>query len=265
MTLVNPHKRIVLINKSAKYTAVQMGLSQIASALSWQMATCVKPGYDLGHVPQCIVGKESDMLPTDGCMFFYDQATTPNALGDHWESQDGKIVREVFISPIIDNGGTFTYGANSVSACASHELIEAWFNPFVDRWLDMPNGSDTPDEKADAVENDCYAAPNNVAVSNFILEAWSDPSAKGGPGVKFDWMGKLSAPFTMSPGGYMVVRTEPGTISQVFAKHPVEDRVLVGRAGGRDYHLLFGPTVPEHKRIAKALKLGRKFRVDFDK
>jgi hypothetical protein len=43
---------------------------------------------------------------------------------------------------------------------------------------------------------------NGVSVSNFVTPSWFDPQAPGGS--QFDKLGKLSAPFSILPGGYVV-------------------------------------------------------------
>jgi hypothetical protein len=54
-----------------------------------------------------------------------------------------------------------------------------------------------------------------VEVSNFVLPAWFDPIPVDG--AKFDWLGKLSKPFSMTKGGYVIVRNQ-GSVSQVFGE-----------------------------------------------
>lgn len=201
--------RICLINKSTKYSAVQIGLAAIASALNWQ-AGHATPALNVGVRPTYALAApgRDDLL-----MNFYDNSEQEGALGDHFE-EGGKPVMEVFIEPIIASGGGMGNQANSVSACASHEALEALINPRINRWADMPNGDDVALEESDPVENDAYFAPNGIAVSNFVLAPFFDPEATHPE--KFDWMGKLTAPFQNR--GYMVIRTESGKVSDVFAK-----------------------------------------------
>jgi hypothetical protein len=52
----------------------------------------------------------------------------------------------------------------------------------------------------DPVEGDSYSGAGGVALSNFVTPWWF--SEQPPAGAKFDFMSKLSAPFTMSPGGY---------------------------------------------------------------
>jgi hypothetical protein len=74
-------------------------------------------------------------------------------------------------------------------------------------------------ELGDAVENDGYAITpalnaHPVHVSNFLLPSWFD--AQPPHGARFDYMGKLKAPFTMDAGGYVITMVN-GEVSQQFA------------------------------------------------
>jgi hypothetical protein len=105
----------------------------------------------------------------------------------------------------------------------SHECLEAEADPNCNEWADMPDGErEVAVEPADPVEGDSYDIPvdggDPIAVSNFVTEQWFDADAPSG--TKFDYMGKLTAPFTMSPGGYWDVRTggPTGVITQEFGE-----------------------------------------------
>jgi hypothetical protein len=227
--------RICLVNKSLKYRSDQIGLAQIAQALSWQAAHAAKL-LDLGVHPAITIAPPT--VATDLELNFFDHALQDGALGDHYE-EGGKPVMEVFLDPIIESGGGMTNQGNAASTCASHEMLEMLYNPRINRWADMPNGDDVALEVGDPVEADFYFAPNNVAVSNFVTPAWFDPQAEHPQ--KFDYMGKLQAPFTRSKNGYMVVRTEPGKVSDTFQK--------LGDSGSRVVGVI-GRELSKHK-IAK--------------
>jgi len=49
----------------------------------------------------------------------------------------------------------------------------------------------------------------------YIGDQWFDAKSKG---ERYDWLGSLSAPLTLAPGGYAIVRNQPGTESQVFTR-----------------------------------------------
>jgi hypothetical protein len=68
------------------------------------------------------------------------------------------------------------------------------------------------------VQSDFYMI-DGVAVSNFVTGPWFNPMAARAS--KFDYMGKLKAPFSMSKGGYLVLMRE-GRTTQKFGEHMPE-------------------------------------------
>lgn len=153
-----------------------------------------------------------------------DNDSTPGALGWHAE-QGGKPYGKVMVDPVLQNGGVTLYDPTnpqnvSVSSVLSHEVIETFVDPYVNVWVDGPRlaqGSCYAMEACDPVESNSYTNKVSgvlVSLSNFVNRAYflSDPA----PGTKFDHMGVLSAPFSLAPGGYMVVRNQPGTEAQVY-------------------------------------------------
>jgi hypothetical protein len=105
----------------------------------------------------------------------------------------------------------------------SHEVIELFGDIDVNDYDDGPesgHGMCYAHELCDPCEADGYTVklPDDTAVlvSNFVLPAWFDQNAPAGS--LFDFMGTCKAPFTMSAGGYMVVRNAPGSEQQVFGE-----------------------------------------------
>lgn len=177
-----------------------------------------------------------------------DNPDVPGAGGYHDEGENGIPYIKVF---------NLDRGIDGTSVTLSHEYIELSQDSAANKWADTADGSDVAWELCDAVEGDIYII-GGVQVSNFVYPAWFDP--KSGPDEKFDHLGLLKAPFTMTPNGYMIVRTEEGKISQVFAshakRHPDCDvREVPGHPG---LHLVFGRDYPEHKKSGKILKAARR-------
>lgn len=150
-------------------------------------------------------------LPLQGAhpIAILDDVGDPGALGFHSDDL-GSIY-----------GRVMAQGADTASTM-SHEACEMMADPSCDQWRPMGNGYDTCLEVCDAVEADSYpidvtlfGQTRQVLVSNFLLASWFDPNGK----APFDYMGRLNAPFAMTPGGYMVVRDPNGNVSQVFAKN----------------------------------------------
>ena len=126
---------------------------------------------------------------------------------------------------MIDGKGEMLRGPLSVSAVLSHEVIEAYCDPDVNLWADRGDGFLIAYEACDPVENDVYDVETKdgtkVSVSNFVLPAWFDSLTP--EGSKLDFMAKLSKPFTMSEGGYLVMRhPKSGEIKNVFGSHGAE-------------------------------------------
>lgn len=61
-------------------------------------------------------------------------------------------------------------------------------------------------EIADPVERDTYLI-DGVPVSNFVTPYWFSQSPPGG--ARFDFLGRLTAPLTLGPGGYIPIAFSP--------------------------------------------------------
>lgn len=139
-------------------------------------------------------------------MTVQDVLDDPRALGYH-DDENGVILARI----LADNG------ADS----GSHECCEESADPDCDLWVPMGNGDEIAREVCDPVEGDSYPQTaeiggdtRQIPVSNFVLPSYFDPAGK----PPFDRMGKLSKPFSMSPGGYQIIRDASGGINDVFAQ-----------------------------------------------
>jgi hypothetical protein len=110
---------------------------------------------------------------------------------------------------------------DGLSTTLSHEGLEMLVDPFCNEWRRMGVERRVALEIADPVQADTYpilstlfGETRQIMVSNYVLPRWFDPAAPGG----FDAMAKLAAPFSMSPGGYMIVRDWTGEVTHEFAK-----------------------------------------------
>jgi hypothetical protein len=159
-------------------------------------------------------------LPQSQCRILavVDDLDEPGALGFH-DDAAGIVYARVLNQ------------SRDTSITISHECLEEMIDPTCDQWRDMGDGRSTALEVCDAVEGDSYTITveilgevRKIFVSNYLRPAWFDPDGAG----DLDRMGKLTAPFTMTPGGYMIVRDQLGNESDVFAH-----RIVAGSAGGR--------------------------------
>jgi hypothetical protein len=136
-----------------------------------------------------------------------DDLDEPGALGYHADAGDRPYIRVLAQGP-------------ATSITLSHEFLELLGDPTCDRWAKRGDGTEVAVEVCDPVEGDSYPVLAEVAgegrtveVSNYVLGAWFDPAGS----APFDRLGRLRAPFTMTPGGYMVVLGRDGNESEVFA------------------------------------------------
>lgn len=150
-----------------------------------------------------------------------DRIDEPDALAYHTEI-GGRVVGVVGVQAVLDAGGSlYGPGPASVSAALSHEILEASVDPFCGGWEDGLNGLSYAREICDPVQDVTYPIHVDgvdVWVSNFVLPRWFDTHASGG---FCDFLGKTTAPFTRTDGGYFVARTLHGDATgQVFGQRP---------------------------------------------
>ncbi len=200
---------LAALNKSTLLNAsdTQMAVNAVASQIKLHVA----PYWDM--VPASIVYYANENLIPSGAdnLVIFDDADQAGAYGYHQETPDGKPYARVFVRPILNHGGTTLSGGLSVSSTISHEVCEWLVDRFNNLWAYGPDGEYAV-EICDPVENDSYEI-DGVSVSNFVTKRYFDHLAP--TGTQFDYLGKLTKPFTMTPGGYLVVR-KSGVVQQVF-------------------------------------------------
>jgi hypothetical protein len=84
-------------------------------------------------------------------------------------------------------------------------------DPLANLWAEAPDGTEYAYEMSDAVENDTFLV-DGIAMSNFVHPSWFEPF-KHPPGTKFDHLGLLKKPFSMTKGGYVIIKTN-GKVTQ---------------------------------------------------
>jgi hypothetical protein len=141
----------------------------------------------------------------------------------------GKPYASVFARDILEHGGTWTKGANSVSCSASHEVVELLADPVCNYYVDGLDNYMYALEVADPTEGDSYNI-NGVAVSNFVYPAYWNPWAKKRRGHKLDHMGLIAKPFEVRENGYVV------------------------RYRGNEEHTVWGPAYPKWRIKMKKTK-----------
>ena len=173
-----------------------------------QLRLHVNPAWST-HASAGIYG---EMTGVDCVAHVQGRANVPHALAYHTVIAAGKPMIVVGLDVCKAAGVSWT-------SAASHEAVETACDPNCDRHalgeIGEVDGLVLVDREAcDPVQGDTYVI-DDVELSNFVLPAWFHRRRQAG---KLDYLGKLSAPFTIAPGGY-VSYTDPdtGESGQVFA------------------------------------------------
>lgn len=198
----------------------------MCAATQKQVTLHVAPAY---NAKTCTVKFYADPKKIPGHSWLIniidDDTSVPGALGYHSE-QDDKVIGFIMCKPVLDNGGVVLYDANnpqnvSVASVLSHETLEIFADRYAGFWADgptRPQGTEYALEICDPVEGDSYVIEVNgvkVSVSNFVFPAWFNMQASSPQNLPFDYLKKLSEPFSMTAGGYMILRAN-GQANQIF-------------------------------------------------
>jgi hypothetical protein len=165
-------------------------LVTIAAALDRQIKEHFGPLFNI----YCDVVATNSPLPTDWVIGMFKDADQPGALGYHDLTPNGLPLAKVF--PLLDAQD----GAN-LSTTISHELMEMLADPYLRLAAQDNTGKFWAYEVCDAVEADEYDI-DGVKVSNFVTPEYFEPPTDLN-GVKLDYLGKITKPFEVRPGGYM--------------------------------------------------------------
>lgn len=180
-------------------------LPAMASCVALQMSQEFATAWNLGPTKIIAFG---DLQPGEWPAKVVRTLPDPDALALHSDDQDGYPTLFVGRDIILDNGGTIVRGSNSISAGLSHEVGEALVDAFCDWWSEWRDGANLVAlEPFDPVEDGYYDVSDGksiVSVSNFVTPEWFRP---GTSRQKFDHLGVLKAPLTLSPGGYVALRS----------------------------------------------------------
>ena len=168
-----------------------------------------------------------------------------DTIPDETQVTNGEI-RVMMVEDTIDVQGALGYHTDELglifarimaennAESGPHECCEESLDPTCAVWKPMPNGRELAFESCDPVEGDHYDqaatigdTTRQIPVSNYVLPSYFDPNGQH----PFDRMGKLTAPFTMTDGGYQAVRDAAGNESDVFADR--KPRVEHGGERGR--------------------------------
>jgi hypothetical protein len=152
--------------------------------------------------------------PSDWQFIYFDDADTAGALGYHDLTVKGQPISKIFVKTTIAD-------KQLVSVTACHELFEMVIDPVANLWAQAADGTEYAYEMCDAVEEDTFLL-DGVQMSNFLHPSWFEPF-KHPPGTKFDHLGLLKKPYTMTKGGYMIIK-KAGKVKEVFGSKAKEKR-----------------------------------------
>jgi hypothetical protein len=136
-------------------------------------------------------------------IYLRDYSSDDDAVANHWRI-GGKPYATVYARDVLRmEHGSWLKGANSVSATVSHEVVELLADPACCYYVDGQDDWMYALEVADPVQDDYYNI-DGVAVSNFTYPDYWNPWARKRRGHPLDHMRKVTRPFEVREGGYLV-------------------------------------------------------------
>jgi hypothetical protein len=144
--------------------------------------------------------------PSDWLFIYFDDADEAGAEGYHDLTHRGQPVSKVFVKTSLEDNVP-------VSVTASHELFEMVIDPIANLWAEATSRTQYGYEMCDPVEEDTFMV-DGIEMSNFLYPSWFEPF-KHRRGTKFDHLGKLKKPFSMTKGGYVIINRD-GHVMEKF-------------------------------------------------
>jgi hypothetical protein len=151
---------------------------------------------------------------SDWQFIYFDDADTAGALGYHELTHNGQPISKIFVK-------TTLAVKQLVSVTACHELFEMVIDPLANLWAEAADGSEYAYEMSDPVEEDTFRF-DGIVMSNFVHPSWFEPFEHP-PRTKFDHLGLLKKPFSMTKGGYVIVKRK-GKVTQEYGSKAKEKR-----------------------------------------
>lgn len=152
--------------------------------------------------------------PSDWQLVYFENADAADALGYHDLTKKGQPAAKIFVKTTLDD-----HELVSVTAC--HELFEMVIDPIANLWAEAADGTEYAYEMCDAVEEDTFEV-DGIAMSNFLHPSWFEPFVHPA-GTKYDHLGRLTKPFTMTKGGYVIIK-KAGRVTQQFGSKAKQAR-----------------------------------------
>lgn len=127
-------RHIAIVNRSSRVTDLQARMMTHACAI--QANSHVAAAWERSAINVALYHRETE-APNDAEMIvLLDAPDTPDALGYHTETSQGRVYGKVFVDPILANRGSILSGDLSVSTVLSHEVAEQMIDPDCNLWSD---------------------------------------------------------------------------------------------------------------------------------
>jgi hypothetical protein len=199
-------RTVALINHSSLLGADDV--ARCAAALQTQVSRDFAPTWGIDARLRVADEPQDD----DELLALLDDAAQADALGCQTRAAGERPCGFVLVRPCLDAGEPW-------EAAASHELLELLADPLLylaAEGVHQGRPALFALEVCDPVANDGYEIAG-VAVANFVLPTWfvSRPLADD---TLVDFLGRISDPFTLAPGGQALVCTELGRWQPWFAR-----------------------------------------------
>jgi hypothetical protein len=147
--------------------------------------------------------------PADWQLLYVDDATRAQTLGYHGLTRNKQPVATVFVKASLAN-------KEPISVTASHELFEMVIDPIANLWAESRSGREYAYEMSDPVEESSFVV-DGLQMSNFLHPAWFEPFTHP-LGTRYDHLGLLKKPFSLTTGGYMIVK-QRGRVFKIFGSN----------------------------------------------
>jgi hypothetical protein len=184
-------------------TPLGVDLDDLVGAMQVFVDDCFVPVWG---TPAKLV-RTADFVRNQWALVFLDDADQANALAYHELTPDGLPISKVFVRTTLEAG-------DLVSVSASHELAEMLVDPAINLLTTGPDPRAVyAYEAADPVEDLTFDV-NGIPMTDFVYPSYFELFRKA-RSTKFDYLGKVDAPFQILAGGYQIVMTN-GAWTQTF-------------------------------------------------
>jgi hypothetical protein len=189
---------VAVLNRSSALTDAEA--EAIVDALQVQATRDFAPAWGIDARLRFVPKGDTRSWTGRWNLLLLDTSDEADALGYHDLTPEGLALGKVFCK-------TAAAGGDSVSATASHELLEMLLDPYLNLTaLDTERGYFVAYEASDAVEADDLGYEiDGVLVSDFVTPAFFDPQAAHRPDAEFSYMRSVTRPFELAEGGYEMV------------------------------------------------------------